>query len=561
MPVRETVDCLIIGHNETDFADYVSGVEKMGRRSGAYRDLNLGFVRVEGTPHHASSLYNAVMAEGEETPSPKRLFCGASLSPAVAYLGTYLFRRGLSFDYINAFQEEKERLRELLLQHPVLTVAVTTTYYVSVFPILEIVGFIRQLAPQAKIIVGGPFIATKVRVSDAITLDYLFNTIGADVYVNSAQGEEALVNVVRAVKFKTPLSGIKNIIFRADNEYVANPVHRENNRLSDNMVDWSLFDRHRWNYALIRTTISCPFACAFCGFPEHAGKYQAASIEAINRELDSLEDGQSVKRIHFVDDTFNVPKERFKRLLAEMSRGRRRLRWHSQYRCQFADRETVRMMKESGCEGVFLGIESGNDGMLKNMNKKATVDEYKRGIEMLKEEGILTYASFIVGFPGETEETVADTIRFIDDTGVDFFRTQVWYCEQITPIWQQRRKFGLQGSNFEWSHDSMTSLQACDMVEEIFMGHRHSTWVPQYGFDFGNIFQLLNHGLTFEEVAGFIRAFNQGIKEKLINPELPGLTEEALECVRRSLKKGTEIIEPQMNVVKEAELDVDFNLD
>ncbi len=563
MPKRETIDCLIIGHNETAFSDYLSGVESMGRGSGAYRDLNLGFVRVDGIPHHASSLYNLVRAEetNENGGEPGCLHCGASLSPAVAYLGTYLYRRGLRFDYINAFQEEKERLKELLLHQNILSVAITTTYYVSVFPIIEIVAFIRRINPQIKIIVGGPFISSKIRVSDPITLEYLLNTIAADVYVNSAQGEEALVKIVRALKHRTPLRGIDNTIYRVVDGYVANPVFRENNRLSDNMVDWRLFEGNKWDYALIRTTISCPFSCAFCGFPEHAGKYQAAGIDAIARELDSLAEAQPDGRIHFVDDTFNVPKERFKALLAEMIDSQRQLRWHSQYRCQFADRDTVRLMKESGCEGVFLGIESGNDAMLENMNKRATVDEYKRGIELLKEAGILTYASFIVGFPGETEETVEDTIRFIDDTGVDFFRTQVWYCEQITPIWQERQRFGLRGSNFEWQHDTMNSGRACDLVEEIFMGHRQATWVPQYGFDFGNIFHLLNHGLSRDDITNFIRAFNLGVKEKLINPEVTGMTEEATACVRRSLDKGTQTETPALTYIIEQNLNVDFNLD
>ena len=71
------------------------------------------------------------------------------------------------------------------------------------------------------------------------------------------------------------------------------------------------------------------------------------------------------------------------------------------------------------------------------------------------------------------------------------------------------------------------------------MGHRQATWVPQYGFDFGNIFHLLNHGLSRDDITNFIRAFNLGVKEKLINPEVTGMTEEATACVRRSLDKGT----------------------
>lgn len=100
-------------------------------------------------------------------------------------------------------------------------------------------------------------------------------------------------------------------------------------------------------------------------------------------------------------------------------------------------------MKESGCEGVFLGIESGNNQILATMNKIASVEKYLEGIALLKEFDIVTYGSIIIGFPGETGETVQDTIGFIEDSGLDFYRAQLWYCEPITPIRKDRQKYQL----------------------------------------------------------------------------------------------------------------------
>lgn len=83
---------------------------------------------------------------------------------------------------------------------------------------------------------------------------------------------------------------------------------------------------------------------------------------------------------------------------------------------------------------------------LNNMNKSADIDKYKEGIKLLKENGIVTMASFIIGFPGETYETVKDTINFIEETQPDFYRAQLWYCEPITPIWNKKDKYGIKGA-------------------------------------------------------------------------------------------------------------------
>jgi hypothetical protein len=191
-------------------------------------------------------------------------------------------------------------------------------------------------------------------------------------------------------------------------------------------------------------------------------------------------------------------------------------------------------MKESGCEGVFLGIESGNQQILRNMNKAATVEKYREGIRLLKKNRIITYASFIIGFPGETPQTVRDTVEFIQATQPDFYRTQLWYCDPITPIWKEKDQYQIKGSQFEWVHKTMDAFSACDVIDEIFLSLDNSVWIPQYNFEFGGIFSLLHRGMSLEQIKEFLLSFNQGIKEKLTHRaqrEISGDTVERLERV------------------------------
>ncbi len=559
MDDTSTIDCLLIGHNEMDFAIYENTIRKMGPDSCAYRDLYMNFIRCNNRPYSITEIFNIFYYQDNPTPSPGFFHIGESFSAAVAYLGTYLARQGYTFDYVNSFQYSQDQLAEKLSRENILTAAITTTLYVSVLPILEIIKFIRAHNRTAKIILGGPFVSTMVRTLAPQELEHEFSSIiGADFYINSSQGETTLSKIIRALKNKLPLDEIPNLFYKTGKNLQSTRVEKENNRLSQNMVNWNLFHDNLGEYVNIRTSISCPFSCSFCGFPEHAGKYQTASVEEIEKELHGLKKIKRVKSLHFIDDTFNVPVDRFKNILRMMIRNKFNFKWHSYFRCQFADAEMVELMKESGCEGVFLGIESGNDQILENMNKTADIGKYVKGIELLNKAGIITFGNFIIGFPGETPGTVRDTMQFIKTSGLDFFRTQLWYCEPITPVWKQKEQYGINGSHFEWSHSTMDSKQACDLVEEIFFTVNQVTWIPQYNFDFDGLWHLTNRGLSVDRVKNFIKSFNNALKEKLTNPLGKDNSYEILMQIKNSLSTDPDTIDTTENKNTLTKEDADF---
>lgn len=536
---ENSIDCLFIGHNEIDFAGYERMVRGMGTDSGAYKDLNLNFIRYNNEPYTVTDIFNLFNSHaGSPAGKNKPLSTGDIFSSAIAYLGTYLQRRGFTFAYVNSFQDDKEELIGILEEENVLAVAVTTTLYVSPLPIVEIVDFIKKHNRRAKIIVGGPFISTQVRIQDAPSLEYLLDrAIGADFYVNSSQGETALVNILHALKHDLPLDQINNIHYKTDGGWLSTPVSAEDNKLSENLVQWNLFSGRLGAVVNVRTSISCPFSCAFCGFPQHAGKFQAVEPARIMEELALLDQIGSVKMVNVIDDTFNVPQKRFKEILRLMIKNKFKFKWISNFRSQYADKEMVQLMKESGCQGVFLGIESGNNQVLKNMNKAADVEKYLEGIALLREHGIITMGSFIIGFPGETDETVQDTLRFIKESGLDFFRVQLWYCEPITPIWQEREKYNLRGESFEWTHNTMDSKTGARRVDEIFLTTEKPVWVPQYHFGFDKIWNLTCRGMSLDRIKDFLKAFNSGIKQKLIEPTKQEIDMQVIKQLKTSLQR------------------------
>ena len=528
-------DCLIVGFNDTDFSSWVEMIKSMGETSGAFRDLNLAYIDYQEKPYRSMDLLNKFYF-GEDVDPRLRFSNTDFLWPTITYLGTFLHRRGFTFDYINQFHLKKEELKQKLLHDDILTIAVTTTLYVSPHPILEIISFIRKYNEKVKILVGGPYASNHIQILDEEGIQQLFKYIGADIYVISHEGETALVNLLSALKTGSSLDKVDNLAYRSNGHYVFTTKSTERNDLAENMVDYSLFPReHIGEFVSLRTAKSCPFSCSFCGFPQRAGKYIYTGVELVENELDRLKE-LGVTTLTFLDDTFNVPKPRFKDILRLMIRKEYGFRWNSFYRSDHGDEETIELMGRAGCEGVFLGIESGSDRMLQRMNKTSRRHNYLKAIPLLKQAGISTHANVIVGFPGETLETHQETISLIEEARPDFFRGQLWYCDPVTPIWNHREEYGVQGSGFSWSHNTMDCDTACDLVDRLFLAARDSIWLPQNGFEQWSTFYLQRKGMSMAQLKTFLRCFNAAIREKLLHPGKAGISPALMESLAASCR-------------------------
>lgn len=418
-------------------------------------------------------------------------------SETIAYLGTYLQRRGISFDYVSSFVDEKDLLIQKL-KKDIKAVAISTTFCQSIDTVNEMVKFVKINNPSVKVIVGGPFIVSVLQQVGESERQILLRRVGADFYIDSYKGEYPLVDIIYAIKNCLSFEQIVNIYYKQGGKYIITKRIAEESNLEDNMVDWKLFADRVGKCVSVRTSISCPFSCAYCAFPQNAGKYATVSIQAIERELNSIEQTGKVKIIGFIDDTFNVPPNRFKEILRMMVNNKYDFKWYSYFRCQYADEETVELMKKSGCNGVFLGFESGNQEMLNRMNKSVTIEELKKGHTLLKNYEITTIGLFFIGFPGETTNTVKDTVNFIEEIQPIFYSVQPWFCDVSTPVWIEKEKLKINGFGYKWAHETMDFNTAVESINEMRLIIKNSTEL-RLG-DYAYILQLIDEGMNIQKV-------------------------------------------------------------
>lgn len=524
MTASGDIDCVLIGYNDIDLSWVDEELKPLRNASGGYRHFRSNTVQIDGKRRHYTDLLNRSLTDA--TGVPHSLHVAKTPSLACCILKSFLAGMGLRSEIVNFFNSDRDRLADLLAQKP-RAVAITTTVYTTARPVIEIVEFIREHNPDTKIIVGGPHIFNTCSDHDDDTQDFLLAEMGADIYVFDSQGELTLSRLLLALRSPNPdLSVVPNLVYTNDGVTFERTLRQvENNDLDQGVIDWSLFDRdYITPFAWMRTARSCAYSCAFCRYPALGGALVLNSLDLLEHQLRLL-NSLGVKHVYFIDDTFNVPLPRFKDLCRMMIRNKFDITWTSYFRCSNADDETFDLIKAAGCVAVFAGIESGDQQVLKNMNKKALVRTYKHGLAMLAERDIMVYASFIVGFPGETRESVQNTIDFIQETAPTFYSAEAYFHDPKVPIQERAAEFKLRGSGYSWSHATMDWQEAQDHVERLHRTVDRSAFLPLYGVDVWSVPYFLANGVSRPQLLDFLRIAQQMVVRSF-DDERPDYTRE-----------------------------------
>jgi hypothetical protein len=171
--------------------------------------------------------------------------------------------------------------------------------------------------------------------------------------------------------------------------------------------------------------------------------------------------------IHFDDDTFGVSSEYLTALTGEIEKQCPGLRWSCETHVRLVSRENLRAMKAAGCAMIQLGIESGNNRILKLMRKGFSIEEAESACAMIRKHGIGLETFFMAGFPHETEESIRDTLRAMERIECDKVIYSVFTPYPGTEAFVFCREKGLIGEDFDLSrhcHQSPVNAFCSDLA-------------------------------------------------------------------------------------------------
>lgn len=227
-------------------------------------------------------------------------------------------------------------------------------------------------------------------------------------------------------------------------------------------------------YVSLYTTRGCPAQCTFCLWPQttsgHA--WRKRSSDDVAREMAKAKEyWPYVREYFFDDDTFNIQKARTVELCAKLKP--LNLTWSCTSRVT-TDYETLKAMKEAGCRLLIVGYESGDQQILKNIKKGATIERARQFTKDAHKLGLVIHGDFILGLPGESRETINNTMAFAKELDVETIQVSVAHAYPGTELYDfaVNNNFMVKGSmvdqgGHQLAHIEYPGLPADEILQSV----------------------------------------------------------------------------------------------
>lgn len=199
------------------------------------------------------------------------------------------------------------------------------------------------------------------------------------------------------------------------------------------------------------TSRGCPYACSFCNKNVFGRKFRAKSADRVVDEMEFMLNS-GFKEIHIWDDNFSADINRAKEICDKILERGLNFPWnlYNGFRVDRVDKELLEKAYDAGCYRVSFGVESGDQKILNNINKGITLDQVRQVFKFAKDVGIETMAFFMVGLPGDTEDTMRKTIEFAKEIDPDIPKVAITMPLPGTPLYNDWNDKGYI-KTYDWS--------------------------------------------------------------------------------------------------------------
>lgn len=328
----------------------------------------------------------------------------------LGYLASYLRQGGIEVSVIDANRENLSAsciARRLPESKP--SIVGVTTYTPGCVEAYDIVRICKQKYSHVNVVTGGPHVsAVPDEALDIGAVDFVVRGEGEQTFLELANGREP--------------SRIPGLSFRKDGEVSHNTDRRPLPALDEipfpayDLLNPKLYGvtagrARRHPAASIITSRGCPYSCHFCQSPGLGKLFRSRSAENVLAEIQLLTEHYGIFEFAFQDDVLTVNRTNLLHLCELIPNRDLDVSWSCLSRVDTIDGEMLRAMKAAGCHQIGFGVESGSDTILRSIGKNTTVAQAQEAVRLAQQEGLEVVTYFILGLPGETRETLLETLR------------------------------------------------------------------------------------------------------------------------------------------------------
>ena len=315
----------------------------------------------------------------------------------------------------------------------------------------SIAEVVRKCDGSVPIAMGGPHVSFEIEGS--------FRDLPALDYIGIGEGEHTMRELCRALEGRMDIRDVRGLALRDGDRIVKNAPRALEDDLDTLPVParelvplqrYLAFDSH----ASVVTSRGCPYSCIFCSAPAWTGRQ--VRYRNPNHCVDEIETlaQMGFTEITIEDDLFTLYRKHFLAVCGELIRRDTGIRWNAFSRVDTISPEIVDTMKRAGCQAICFGVESGSQEILDLVKKKSSLEKVKEAMRMTQEVGITALASFIIGLPGETEETLRKTTEFANELHEEFGSLYGFHILSPFPgteVRDRAEEYGLEILTSDWT--------------------------------------------------------------------------------------------------------------
>lgn len=356
-----------------------------------------------------------------------------------------------------------------------------TLFTVGVFNASIIAKIIKEKNPNIFVLVGGPHISS-------MGYETMQRFPEFDVSVIH-EGELILENLLRSIENGDSLENVNGIMYRDEDGSIRKTLPPPDIEDLDSLPipAWDLLPNFPYGYlpaiydyprapvATYSASRGCPFLCEFCDTSTFGGKIRYNSPQHVHDVMRHLSEEYGVKHLQFVDDLFVAHNGRVVEFSQLLIKDKIDMTWSCTARVNTVKPETLALMKEAGCWEISFGLESGSDWLLDEMKKSQRVDTAEQAIKWTHEAGIRVKGLLMLGYPGETQETIELTKDFIQRVPMTTMNLSKFTPYPGSPIY--KKLYGtsireedwerLNGMNFVYQAEGFTEEKLDTEYQEI----------------------------------------------------------------------------------------------
>jgi radical SAM superfamily enzyme YgiQ (UPF0313 family) len=416
----------------------------------------------------------------------------------LAYLGAVAEQAGHQVTVIDCQGEhltyEGFRSRIAAVPSDVVGITSTTLLYNSAKTLMEIS---REVHPHAVTMFGG----SHVSFWDENALN---ETSSIDVIVRK-EGETTFLELLQRIEAKKNLDGILGTTIRTKDGKIQRNADRPFLHDLDSLPSPAyhllpLDSYHRMGKTIfpIVTSRGCVQWCDFCSTVRMFGRgYRVRSPKKVVDDMENLHNKYGESQFTFYDDAFTINRKHTLEMCADIKARGLDVEWDCETRVDCVDKELLEKMRDAGCITIWFGVESGSEKILGKMHKSINREQVRSAFKMAQKADMMTIASAVIGFPGETEETAWETINFINSLNPDDIGCYVATPYPGTPMYDEVVKNGwLRVTDFN-KYDTATPTfetpeLSMEKIREIkYKAHQKFYLRPAY------MFKMMRKGGTY----------------------------------------------------------------